>query len=1431
MKQTHKPTITNEYITQAINSHTWAATGVSDYPPRDPLVGQSEFYTRYRQFIRTVDQADDNFAHVFAVIGEWGRGKSRIGHELVAQINDCSRGWFVRDPSRKLVDSSLFDEETRESYLALYIRYSQIASEYQNSDNWFAYGLYKALLPLATKRFDASIQSEIARQALRRLEPMGFDHEQLASELQLSSDHSEEDLYYDDHLVTELVQAAYAYLQKFGIKYILVVLDELETVAETATFGLEQDEAKQLDGQAIRLIGRAIKEEDPRRKLPWLRYVALCSPLLGHQLREIQSVARRFELVELENNAFADVADYVQKLTHQRKLAHDYPTGLVQAAYVMSGANFGWFNVIMANIDVILDDYVNSGRDIPGVGELFEAVLHATGRVKKHVLDHDAINGIKSSDRSLLEEARSLLFGQLPVSLSQVTELTRKLVNHLNEYDEPVASLYRKVQWDSLECRRALENAKFIRNKDLWFYPSVEQGLSLSGMLENLKTFAIHEPENDALLIPLANSEFKHLVQLLYNHPAAEYAADALWQKFLGNQKQLEEEDATHIGPGIAMLLRLDLRYRSQQNTSMIFRDPDHSNKHSKAMKAYEKAAGSAGAKKGLVLQTRLTGLYRLLDRNWQYNDEPYPNRAGLTILTPSKGTGKNSGLLHCDGLKLHPKNQAWFAWVDAKEELNALHEQVVLARNREGRLPVMAFTASIGVNDYYVKGSCSNELKNDILLYHLNVSELDVMERIGLMAEFSDDLELNESVFTTRFKNRLNAIRDFAYKAIHSWRQMLSKRGLIAWPLRPTAKISEKDRQLLADSWRLLCIDEPELGGLYGLNADHAAKGIDAEALGSLFERLRNDPKVQTQGYELEEQAGLFSDLARPNQAQAHLPPFLARIANPAKGQEWTFNLAKNKWYWGYLWAAPSLNAKNIFDDWMWLASEINLLNVEETGTRDGKWVCVTLAALENTIVEAQNWLEGDGDDGYQSTVRKLEKVYGSSRIYGLFAPRGSRQEGTQTTHALESLQLAQRKFDELKVMEEQTLDNLTPEELSHPLPSVIKSRNIILQQVSSVFNKEAPPVNLENYRTVNLEDRSKPLYSRIEEARLFAERVECCDKRICEQISVLIEDMKNDPEAAPPFPVAFFTLSLKTIEHIFDGVLRQSTDGETASTESGSSSDTLLHFLRDLRIDKATERLELLGHEVGYDLASDHIKPLAEIDGYILSTFRTLKQRYLSQFNALNKNINMVEALQKKLDSPPEDYANPAHLGELASLKNVLLTVKDSFEDLSDTAADMREQFSDQARKGIFKHIADVPDRLMKPIQGKLASIGGQVNTIDLSVKAYLRKQLERANGKLIQQLETLFKVAGKGNIKLMQDADLENLTLLEAQVKVDARLQQLRHQAADILADTCVSIERWLVIAQALLENNDPKLSAEEQNDLVEKGVLMVKVTFVE
>jgi hypothetical protein len=1418
-----------DYAARALKEHRWAATGVSDYPPRDPLVGQSTFFNRYKTFIKTIDHEEDSFAHVFAVEGEWGKGKSRLGHELVAQINDCSKGWYVRNKQGELESASLFDDEVkRDEYLSLYIRYSQVASDYQNSDNWFGFGLYKALLPLATKQFDNSIQSEIAKQTLRRLEPMGFEHEQLALALELDKQHSDEDLYYHDTLVTSLVQAAYEYFEQFGIKYVLVVLDELETVAEAATFGLERDEASQLDGQAIRLIGKAIKEEDPRRKLPWLRYVALCSPLLGQQLREIQSTARRFELVELEHNAFSDVSDYVEQLRADSKLRFDYPTGLVQAAYAMSGANFGWFNVVMANVDSVLESFEHAGKPIPAVGELFDAVLDASGRVAQHVLDANSIEGIQTSDHNLRAAARSLLFAQLPVPIANVGAQLEALLPLKNEYDEPVVSLYSSVEWAESECRMALKAAKFQRDKDEWFYPSVDQGLNLKTLLQNLKTFAVAEAKMsaDGFLVPLQRSEFKHLVGLLYNHPAAEFVADALWARLIGEELQLPESDGTHVGPSVAMLLRLDLRYRSQQHNSMIFRDASAADQHDSAMKKAE----AAWAKDPLIRsQTRLTGLFRLLDKQWQYNEPAYPNKQLVAIQLPPRGAGKAGGLQFCDGLKLHPKGLAWFAWVNNVEELNKLHQLVTRASSDgEGRIPVMAFTGSVAVNDWYVAQTDSTViLKDDILLYHLNTSEIDVIERIGLQQIYCAGFNLKEESFTTKFKSRLNNIRDFAYQRIHQWRQGLSQRGLVAWPLRPAGKINNDDRTLLFNAWKLLTFEQPKLGGLQGLMPEH---GIDANDLVNLFGRLVISGKVLAQGYGLNEHSTLFTDIHQPSNALANMPAFLANISNPKKGVSWTLEKAKQNWYWGYLWTGASngLSEKNVFDDWMWWCSQLNLLQIEDTAVTKAKYVPVPRAGLLNAVTEADNWLNGEDKTDYPQVVSQLAKVYGEGRIQQLFAPKGKTPQGTHTTEALDSIKRAYDTSAELQLLEESLSDEL--DELLKTMPKILLKRSSVLKELSTVYPHPLPQVSIDNSRTIKLEDSSVSLFVRVERARIFAENIQGWASAIRKRVDYLLSEIESNPQAASPFPRRLFTLSLQTIANILQGALEGGTSSATQAKEAAGLSDTLLHYLRLLELDKASQRMERLAQEVGYDLNSGTEKAFADINGYIIRTYHKLLAQYgVVVENVTDLNTRLGNAIQQLGTDCPSDYPDPNQSTELLKLQNQLALVKDSFADMDEEVDAIRNQFIMHTHKGQFSAIQDVPDRLLKPIKQQLATLGGKLLKHENTLKIYRKEKLDALNSDLRPLVNPLLKATGKVNIESVSEEDVAGLSLHDFSVELDIRGIQWRKQAESLLDGTSISVQRWKAIAGDLLKGKQPDISIEEQAALVTKGILKVKVAF--
>jgi hypothetical protein len=1418
--------LTDDLVLNLSKRHAWAATGVSDYPPRDPLVGQSRFFKRYRTFIHTVDQDADHFAHVFAVEAEWGRGKSRLGHELIAQINGCSKGWFIRDEHNHLKDEALFDQTTQDNYLALYIRYSQVASDYQNSDNWFGYGLYKALLPLATGKFDGSIQSKIAEQALHRLNPAGFDAKQLAQHLELDQSYSEEALYEEEGLVVRLVQTAYAYLQKFGTEYVLVVLDELETVAEAATFGLEQDDAKRLDGQAIRLIGKAIKEEDPRRKLPWLRYVALCSPLLGQQLREIQSVARRFELVELEHNAFADVSDYVGQLKAERKLAHDYPTGLVEAAYAMSGANFGWFNVIMANVDAVLAQFEMAGKPVPVIGELFDVVTESSGRVADHVLDKHAIEGIKTSDHDLRAVAQGLLYGQLPLALNACPPRCKELLSLSNEDGEPVASLYRKLPFDALKCRQALEDAKFKREKDEWLYPAVEQALSLTALLQNLRTFAINEPEKDVLLLPLSRGEFKHLMSLLYDHPAVEFAADALWQKLIGSDPFVPDEEATHIGPSVAMLLRLDLRDRNQQHNSMIFRDPADADLHEAAMKAFLQASSH---NPGLRCTARLIGLMRLLDKNWQYAQPALSNKENLSIQTSSRGqgAGQRGGLVFCDALKLHPDNLAWFAWVNNRDELDRLHQYAAMRHADEGRFPVMAFTASTHLMEQYNRGDVSEKLKDDLLLYYLNPSEVDQLERIGLLPEQCKGLSLGDSRFTSKFKNKLNALRDFTYQSIHQWRGRLNERGLIAWPLRPTGKINVQDRELLLRAWTLFAVREPELSSLNDLETRH---GIDGEDIASLMQRLALPNKFLSLGYGKDEHAGLFSDLANPQQAQLQLPHFLARIANPANTQDWTLEKARRDWYWGYL-SHAGVTPKNVFDDWMWWCGELHLLQLLDATASVAKWQTLPRAKLDNAIVEAKNWFDGNSADSYKATVAKLERVFGYDRIPGLFAPLGKSPIGTETVEANDQLQAARNAFDKLKVNEEalSLVGGDALDAIAEKLPALLAGRAEVLQRVARVKPEFMPVISLGNINTLRLDDKEQSLYLRIEQARLFAEYVDKAASQIKQRINDLIIDIDTDAQGLALFPRSLFTLSLQTVTNILDGALQQQNDSATTSTEGTASSDTLLHYLRSLQLDKAAERLNLLAEEAGVNIGTGAYLGFIENVGHILSAYRAGKEKFVKVTDYLADLEKRCTEAGRMLDPLPSDYADSDHAKEVSELSQKLVLIGDAFEDLADLAKSEREKFRELARKGQFSAIREVLDRLLNPLQTQLNVVGGAINKIENAIQSYRVSLVTTLNTQYVPALTPLFVACKEAAPEPVALSAVSTLSLHDLQMTLDVRSTHWENKATLLLSGTELDYTAWQALAKAIAEGKSPTLEPSVQEALVKKGILKMQLYF--
>lgn len=1154
--------------------HTWAGGGVSSYPLSHPIVGQGEFFQTFKNFIHVVDQESERFAHVFAIIGQWGVGKSRLAYELISQINDSSCGWYIRDQERNINPGRLFDSDRdREKYLGLYIRYSQVATEHHNIENWFAYGLYKALLPLAKSTFDNSIQGQIAKEAFDRLLVKGFDSDELAKRLELHNNYSDEQLYEDPYLLSKLCSKAYRYFQDFEIEYILVAMDELETIAETSTYGLDPSDIKQeegnvaklLDGRAIKLLGKAIKEEDPRRKLPWLRYVALCSPAVGDELRDIQSTARRFELVELSQNPFADVSDFVDILRKDSRLDQDYPTGLVEAAYTMSGGNFGWFNVIMAYVDEVLEQRKTKGHPIAtNTGELFEEVVRSSSRVRDYVLDHNAIQELSIENRSKnVPIARDLLYGQLPVSLSTFDAKERQvLLNAQNEYDEPIAILFCKADWSDYDCSQTLRKAKFSRDGADWYAPGVQEPFSLAQLLDNLSTYSIHETKGNpikdgkrTLLIPLIQEEFVELVRLLYPHGASEDVARVLWTELVGPD-DIDASSATHIGPSVAMLSRLDLRYRKQSQQAPMFRTPEENDAYEAAQKRWEAGKPDIHERDKVLL----TGLMRLIDQNWKYQQDSSKLPDKLCAITTRKG-GHNepSGLLTCNALKLHPQGKLILAYVRNKNEVSALCDFVANHSFREeGRFPVLVATTSRAVVDFFI--ATKKTAQEYMTVYQLSPSEDLILRRIGIPIAPSATVDLNPSRFNGAFDSRLRSIQRQLMQHINDWRQTASQSGSIAWPIIPGRQLKSEEQDLLFKGWvHLLTETVPP----HSLDKMDENAPVDVAQLRECLPKMSVRPEAIASGYSENERAMLFSSLnTYPN---AVVPRFLTRIVRERLLKNrltCTMEYAEEYWLWGFLWEGG--RSRYIFENWMTLLEHLGFVQNVSQG-RHLEYSLLSLASLRSHIIQAENWLNGEYN---QIVHNKMSLVFGQGRVLDLFGPNGAK-----TREAKERINNARAAETKLSSIEDRLLRVVNDDEADQLFADAARHRRVILNEIQQVYVDEEynnPTVD-ENIKTLNFDDHKSPLWKKIKIANHFADKVLRIQSLVSARIDKVADLMRIETEGIQYFPVSLFTLSLEKVRNIIDGAVGQAKLDSSTAQQQETEPGTLGYLLKNLKVSEA--------------------------------------------------------------------------------------------------------------------------------------------------------------------------------------------------------------------------------------------------------------------
>ena len=1411
--------------------HKWAAGGVSGYPLSHPIVGQTNFFDQFKHFIHLVDDESEKFAHVFAIIAQWGIGKSRLAYELMSQINDTSPGWYVRDSVGALSKADLFHNHAdRDQYLGLYIRYSQVANESHNIDNWFGFGLYKALLPLTRNTFDNSIQGQIAKEAYDRLLTRGFDETKLAAALEIDKKHSDEVLYDDETLVTRLCQAAYDYLNTLGIKYVLIALDELETAAEAATYGLETEAEKQLDGRAIKLIGKAIKEEDPRGKLPFLRYVALCSPAIGHELREIRSTARRFELVELSQNAFADVSDFVKLLKDDERLTHAYPEGLVEAAYAMSGGNFGWFNVVMANIDQVIDgrrikDGARKSKEVAeafDVGSLFDEAVRVSSRLRDHVLDKQAVANLEIPKEEL-PTARELLYGQLPMKLDRWSaEKRQALQQATNEFGAPIAMLFQKLHWSLQGCAKALKKNKFTRKQasNEWNLPGIEEPLDLAQLIANLATYSIHESahssgDTQTLLIPLNVSQFVQLSAMLYPHPAVDDAARALWREFIGDDS-VPSDRGTHLGPSIDMLNRLNLRLRATGATSFIFRDTDESTAHETALSGLK---GIAETERSRIL---LTGLMRLLDQHWEYDPIDAGLGGKLVAITTRKPAAGKTALVNCQQLHLHPDGKVIFAWVRSEEELLELCDRVSGTRKDQGRVPVLAFTP---LNHLCEKFQAAADGKliaahEYMMLYEISAREEQQLFPIGLPNAKISGFKFHESRFTSAFTQRINVTTRALLDAIKAWRRKLDEKGRICWPMRNSGVLQEADRKNLFHAYRELLSSSKQVIDL------PANSGLHASEIRATLDRMAVSIKAKSLDYDDDERCGLFSTL--DDKAIAQVPAFLLRIYEyllpGGKSSEWTYERAREEWFWGYPWEAT--RTKDTFAHWMVLLVDLGIAEEvrESAGEKSVGYQLISRSSIENRIAEATNWLQQD----YPEIVERMKAVFDSGRVTGSFAPSTAVQKGTKTTKAEENLRQSSIKLTLINDKETRWTSLAADHEKAAAFGKIFQARIDSIKSSNFVYDRDQYSKLTwdDSVKQLNLEDDEvAPLWKRIGQAKLFVDFVLQAKERIEQRADDLAAELASEVE--PGFPIRIFTKSFSRIKNILEGSIGEGPGvGDTQKTQPNTPG-TLGYALRELKVSQATERLEALAREVGCDLHSETEQASEDIDGAIVSGYRNLVRAYAAERNRLQESKEQLAGFKKLLSETAEDFTYPSSVLPFDELLARPTIIEDTLDATLDESVD---ELLDKHQKacwiGNFTPLMEEAKNLLQESKRAIASLASHLATLENVVKAYRQGLLQDEQ---LQSLEKAY-VALQSAMRLpvlpaLKMSDLETGNLKHAKQRIAARLQYLVESLDKELSGVKIDHSDWVKLVNDLENNLVPSVSQEVAGALVAKGLIRV------
>ena len=958
----------------------WQAEGVSILPSdlKDlmPIVGQQDLFRSLGGFREeTLKKGKDALSGFFVLIGGWGVGKSRVGHEICLEAVATEADWIVDGRPDRILKAGL-----EQNILPVFVRYSQVTTgplgNSLETDNWIPSVTVEALCRLVGTRGSHKANKlsknqdrllELTRQALG---PRGWSTVQTRLSEVLAGGQPD-----------VAVRQSLEILKELKIENLWIVVDEIEDITDTERDGLpSEDRGKGIDQALLTVIPRVIKQEELRQEFPQVNFVLLCSLAVGDLMRGIPAIRRRTSWHELNTNSFNDVEAFFRYLHDHRPAVaaslSTYPSGLKEAVFFAANRNFGWFNVIMNHAH---ENHRDGAIPVPDLLKKF--AQDKPKGLKNTVFDLEAISDYQIARDADKDEVVRLIFGLLPKPVGPgVDQMPEAKAQRFFEKKHDISG--KRLFTPVLEVCPPLPHlitshmvSSGFRNPEgnILELPG-EARFNIQTVMDSLRAYSIALPEDrrENLLICELEEEFTEQVRSLSPYASeAEIFAPRLHRFLMLSWKEGKDKGTAgqlFLAPSFSFLRGFNRLNRLREAEAGYLRD---GRKNTQLEEAYQVL--SSDKKKSL------TALLRGLSFAWEKEaaDLEFPDGYRQFCATMhSKQSPLNLGADSAVTLLVVQSAEE----IEIRDDLNLIarepkHPVVVVVRNN----PDLAEQLLERI------ARIAPEVSPMVTIHNLLPQEQEVLQRLGLLADGFNPDELR----TRYFSGWIETARQNLLQKVNGWAEETERRGLVLRPIFHGRSAKDNELQVLARGYVEMVNGSSYDALLRSPLFDQTDLDLFKKAVAR---HLEPGPKFEgfpTTGLIVDESGSTVAQIPR---ALVALVERCGSIALSRTDLERKFLFQTH----------PETPPRDIIRQLTLFLLHVGLL--EPQGDKGDKYVRVTGKSLEDFVKRAEDWLG-----------REFAQV--STEIQAIHREVGDRLQDQLAKEARQKLKEAQKKLTALNL------------------------------------------------------------------------------------------------------------------------------------------------------------------------------------------------------------------------------------------------------------------------------------------------------------------------------------------------------------------------------------------------------------------------------